>query len=222
MNIPANTSDAALERERRQLNRLQTLVDVMFALMLWRIVSPLPLPEATDDWSFGFLGRFLVEHADEFLSALIGVVLIIIYWSQSNALMGNLVRTNTRHAAFIIIQIVFLMLYGYAMRLGEILPGLPGPQVLQSLTLAGLGFAGVAGWSYAMRDRRLLSPAISDPVARQLRISVLPEPLTALLTIPFAFLGPWYWELSWLLYIPIAAWLRKREARKASGHSSEA
>jgi hypothetical protein len=214
MNIPANTSDAALERERRQLDRLQTLVDVMFALMLWQIVSPLPLPEASADWSFGFLGRFLVENADEFLSALIGVVLIIIYWAQSNALMGNLVRTNTRHAALIISQIVFLMLYGYAMRLGEIVPGLPGSQVLQSLTLGGLGFAGVAGWSYAMRNRRLLSPAISDSEARQLRIGVLPEPLTALLTIPFAFLGSWYWELSWLLYIPIAAFLRRREAGK--------
>ena len=204
------TLDAIQQREQRQLSRLETLLDVMFALMLWRIVTPLPLPEPTERWSLGYLWDFEVANSDFFLSAGIGVIIIVIYWAQSNALLGNLARSDAKHAATAIAQIVFLMLYGYSIRLSELLPGIPGPYILQSLTLAGVGFSGVLGWNYAMKNRRLLSEAISDQGALDLRLGVLPEPVTALLTIPFAFLGGWAWNLSWLLYIPVAALLRRR------------
>ena len=35
---------AELERQSRQLSRLETLMDVMFALMLFQILAPLQLP----------------------------------------------------------------------------------------------------------------------------------------------------------------------------------
>jgi hypothetical protein len=76
--------------------------------------------------------------------------------------------------------------------------------------LAGVGFAGVAGWSYAIKNRRLLSDSISDQEAAAIRISVLPEPVAALITIPVAFIGPWAWEIAWLVMLPIGAWLRRR------------
>jgi hypothetical protein len=48
----------AVERQRgaRHLRRLEMLIDVVFALLIWDIVSTLPLPEG-NDLSLAGLGR---------------------------------------------------------------------------------------------------------------------------------------------------------------------
>jgi hypothetical protein len=76
-----------------------------------------------------------------------------------------------------------------------------------------VGIASAWGWSYAIKDRRLVSPDLTDKEAGDLQIRILAEPITALITIPCAFIGPWIWEVSWLLYPLIAFILRRR--RKA-------
>jgi hypothetical protein len=47
----------------------------------------------------------------------------------------------------------------------------------------------------------------------------LAEPLTALITLPLAFVGSTFWELGWLLYIPLAWYLgRKGRLLRAKFH----
>lgn len=208
---------AELERQQRQLGRLETLMDVMFALMLFRVLAPLPMPAEEEDWvwTFGALFEFLAEAGGAILMAVIGVILIVIYWLQNNKLLGNLARTNGSHVAFCIGQLFFLVLYAYAMAIAENFDS-PTTRAMQSLALAGVGFAGFFGFRYAARDRRLLSDNISDRAADALKISVLPEPVAALVTVPLAFIGPWVWEIGWLVMLPFGAWLRRRhDARYA-------
>ena len=205
------TMTAEFERQQRQLGRLEVLMDVMFALMLYRILAPLPMPSMEDDWSweFGAIIGLGQEVGPAFLMALIGVILIVIYWLQNNKLLGNLQRTNGPHVSFSIGQIFFLVIYAYAMAIAGDFDS-PTTRALQSLALAGVGFCGFFGFRYAARDRRLLSDAISDKEANALKVSVLPEPIAGLLTIPLAYVGPWAWELGWLVMLPIGSWLRRR------------
>ncbi len=205
------TMTAELERQKRQLGRLEMLMDVMFGLMLYRILAPLPMPSEEDDWvwEFGAIVGFAEEVGPAFLMAMIGVILIVIYWLQNNKLLGNLARTNGPHVSFSIGQIVFLVIYAYAMTISENFDS-PTTRALQSLALAGVGFCGFFGFRYAAKDRRLLSDAMTDKEADALKISVLPEPVAGLLTVPLAFLGPWAWELGWLVMLPIGSWLRRR------------
>jgi uncharacterized membrane protein len=202
---------AELERQKRQLGRLEMLMDVMFALMLYRILAPLPMPSAEDQWSWspGVILELGQEVGPAFLMAVIGVILIVIYWLQNNKLLGNLERTNGPHVSFSVGQLVFLVLYAYAMAISEDFDS-PTTRALQSLALAGVGLCGFFGFRYAAKDRRLLSDAMSDQEADALKISVMPEPIAGLLTIPLAFIGPWAWELGWLVMLPIGSWLRRR------------
>lgn len=206
---------AELERQARQLTRLETLMDVMFALMLFRVLAPLPMPSAEEDleWTAGALLAFLNEAGGSIVMSLIGVILIVIYWLQNNKLLGNLVRTNGNHVAFCIAQLVFLVLYAYSMEIAEFFDS-PATRFMQSMALAGVGFAGFLGFRYAAKDRRLLSDNVSGEDADALKISVLPEPVTALLTIPLAYVGPWAWEIGWLVMLPIGSWLRRRHDRR--------
>ena len=200
-----------LERQTRQLGRLETLMDVMFALMLYRIIAPLPLPVAEEDWvwTLGALGEFFAEEGGSILMAIIGVILIVVYWLQNNKLLGNLVRTNGTHVSFCISQLVFLVFYAYAMAIAEDFDS-PATRVMQSFALAGVGLGGFFGFRYAARNRRLLSDSLTDQEADSLKIAVLPEPVAALLTIPLAYIGPWAWEIGWLVMLPLGGWLRRR------------
>ena len=69
---------------------------------------------------------------------------------------------------------------------------------------------------YAIGRRRLLRPDVTDEEARALAHRILAEPITAMVTIPFAFVGPGLWELSWLSY-PLWVRLLKRRRRGANG-----
>jgi hypothetical protein len=42
------------------------------------------------------------------------------------------------------------------------------------------------------------------------QIEAFAEPLSALVTLPFAYVGELAWNLAWFAYIPIAAFLKRR------------
>jgi len=45
------------------------------------------------------------------------------------------------------------------------------------------------------------------------QIEAFAEPLAALVTLPFAYVGELAWNLAWFAYIPIAAFLRRRDKK---------
>ena len=198
------------ERELRQLGRLQTLIDVVFALLIVRVLVLMPRPDEVTWTGRKDLLDFLMAHSGRFEIILVGTVFVLIYWAQNNKTFGNLRRTDGTHAALSILQVVFLLLYFYFVRMGVEFKGDIASLFFQSVFLALAGFAGVAAWSYALKDRRLLSESITDFEARELRFNVMSEPITALITIPFAWIGPGWWTLAWLANILVSRLLKRR------------
>lgn len=125
---------AKQEREIRQLYRLEILMDVIFALILWWIFSHLPTPDSSE-FSREAFTQFIISSASRLEIILVGVVLVIIYWLQNNRLFGNLSKTDTKHTAISILQIFSLLLYLYANRLGIVFHGNTGSLLLQSISL---------------------------------------------------------------------------------------
>jgi len=189
---------AIIERNEKQLRRLETLTDVMFALVLFRIFMILP--------SLGKIGagegisikRFFSENLGGIEIIFIGVLLVLIYWSNTIKAYGNLDHTDGRHASISFLQLFMLLVYLYFVRMEIVFKGELLPLLLQSITLALVGFLGVAAWSYALRDRKLLSESITDKEAAELRLEFLNEPVTALVTIPFVWVSSTAWALAWL------------------------
>ena len=188
-------------------------MDVVFGLVLWKLFTELPRPSGSD-WNSVQL--FLSESYHVFVLTALAVAIVIIYWLQNNALFGYLRHTDNRHTAIAICQVFFLLLFLKAVAWGSDFPG-TASQVSESLTAALVGFTAVAGWGYARKNRRLLSPEINDHDAAQIHDRTLAEPLTALITLPCAFVAPIVWELAWLSYFPLSHWLRVRRRRKG-GH----
>lgn len=207
-----------LQREARELRRLETLIDTVFAIVIVVIVIDLPTP----DESVAFdLANFIAYRVNSLVLALLGVIIVLVYWFQSNQLLGNLNRTNGAHAAFSLLQIFFVIVYLLSVSLGISVGNDPLVLAAQSIAAALVGFTAAAAWWYASYKRRLLTPDIGDDEVAVLRLRVLAEPLTALLTLALAFVNAMAWELGWLAYPLIAAMLRKTGVGNAKSPVAE-
>jgi hypothetical protein len=60
----------------------------------------------------------------------------------------------------------------------------------------------------------LLLPEVTEQYAYRLRDRILAEPITAIITIAFAFVGPILWEISWLSYPLVVLLVRRRRRAK--------
>jgi uncharacterized membrane protein len=192
------------ERGIRQLKRLENLVDAVFALVIVLIVYDLETPSRVT-FSGGTLPEFLAANGVAFSLSLIGLVLVVIYWLQNNALFGCLKRTDNRHTAASIVQIFLLLFYLYAIGLGISFKGDSSLLAMQSITAASVGIAAGFGWWYAGKNHRLLTDDTTDQQVRHMLLKTLAEPVTALITLPFSLLGSKIWSAAWLTY-PLVVW----------------
>ena len=202
---------ARQKRETLQITRLERMADVIFAIIIWRCFMLLPRPTA-EQWSWEFISTFFSDNVGAFVVVFIGIVFTIIYWIQSNVLCGNLRGTDSRHTILSILQLFFLLIFLVSLRLHIEVGSSTGTRLLESITAALVGIAGGWGWSYAIKNHRLLLPEVTEQYAYQLKDRIMAEPITAIITIPMAFFGPILWEISWFTY-PLVVWLVKKRRR---------
>jgi hypothetical protein len=212
-------ADMPVDQKRAvlQLSRLETLTDVIYALVLWRFFQLLPRP-TQEDWGWSNMTEFLQDELSAFIGITIGLAFTIIYWLQNNVLMGNLLQTDGRHTALSIVQLFFLLVFLLVIGLGTTLEPSPVMRLLESGSAAMVGISAAWAWSYAIKQRRLLLPEVTEEDALGTRDRITAEPLTALFTLPFAFF-PWLWELAWFSYPAMIRLVRRRRHRSPGGTS---
>ena len=200
-------SETKFEMGRRQLKRVQIVIDVLFALLLFSLFQFLPRPDV-DHFTRETMVQAFADSYINYLVILVGIVLILIYWNQNNLLFGNLERSNGTHATLSILSIFSLMLYLYFVRLDMELDSTTLALQMQSITLALSGFLGIYSWHYAIK-KKLITDKLTGVEQDAVYLKLLPEPVVALISFPFAWLGPDGWTLSWLLLIPVS-WVLKK------------
>lgn len=197
----AQVSEAQKERGREMLFSLKILVNIIFALLIFQTFLILPRPE-DPEFEYYTLQQIFEGNTNKLMVIVVGFVLTIIYWVQINKQLGNLRRSSTVHAVIGLCQMASLMLYLYFVRFDLEFDGLTIALRMQSVFLALAGFLGVFNWIYA-RNYKMMSDQISDQEERRMLFQFLPEPITALISLPFASISPTAWTLAFLLIIPI-------------------
>lgn len=206
---------ARAAKDRRHLDRLETLIDSIYALVIVFLVAQFPNPLGFEE-EFPSFWNFVQTQGEDLVQPLIGVVLVVIYWLQNNLLFGYLKRTDNRHATIALSQIFFVLFYLYTADLLDAFPDTKTILVIQSFTFACIGFLAIWGWSYAAGERRLIDEDLDEEEISRIRSKTLPEPITALITVPFAFVGTGAWNLSWLAMPLVSLTLVRRKARKTA------
>ena len=194
---------------RTQLRRLGTLTDCVYALALVTVVRFLPLPEeSVVAGEKMWLLDLFAEFSGNLTAALIGLVFVIIYWLRSNQLSSYLDRTNGAHTAFSIASLASLLLLLYIVRVSAEVAA-PARRSGESIAVLLIGVTGAAAWAWARR-KGLVREGISAQETLGVQLEAYTEPVVALITLPFAYVGEVSWNLAWLAYFPVAALLRRR------------
>ena len=196
------------KRYQTQLRRLETLTDVVFGLVIWRLFQLIPSP---DEGNAGSVLEVLTSEPKAILGLVIGIAVVIVYWTQNNMLFGYLERTDGRHTALAILQLFCLLLFLYAVRVGVAFESQAATRVLESVAAMFVGVPAYLGWRHAKLKGKLVSPNLSTREADDISVGILAEPITAAITIPFAIFTPLLWELSWFSYPLIARLLKTRK-----------
>ena len=195
-----------------QLKRLEILMDVVFALIIWRIFMILPRPDG-ESVQWDSVLHMLQASWDSFLLVVLSTVIVIVFWIQNNNLFGKLKCTDAIHTTLSIFQLLFMLLLLYSIGLGIRSEGELVTKVMESVSALLVGLFAYLGWRYAVKKKNLIEDDVSESEIHQTLKQNKAEPITAAITIPFAFVGPLAWELSWFLY-PVIKYLFKRYSRK--------
>jgi len=206
------TTQPYTDTARSQLVRLATLTDVVYAVGLVLIVSWLPLPEESHATGAIWIADLWAEYSSNIVAVVIGLVFSIMYWLRSNTLMTTLDRTDGIHTGLTIASVFFLLLLLYVVRVSEQVAA-PSRRAGESIAVALIGVFAGAAWWWARR-KNLVRDGITSEEKLGVQIEAFAEPMAALVTLPFAFVGELSWNLAWLAYIPIARVLRWRGERE--------
>ncbi len=201
----------------KQLRRLETFLDVAYAMLFVDFIQYLPRTEdlAWTDLPFGLMS-LLVDNSVDLLRLLIAVGLTLFSWNLTHKLLGPLVRTDGKHTLFVLLQLIFVCLFLFFAIADPGLVSVSSP-VGQSLSLAVSGFTGIAGWSYA-RKKGFTRPDLSETDTDEVGRNAMTEPVTALINTGFAFVGPGAWTAGWLV-IPIILLAARRGLGRRRPHA---
>jgi uncharacterized membrane protein len=195
-----------------KLVRLERVMDVVYALVIWRLFMILPRPEEGEGGT-NTVVDLIINNWDTFVIVLLGLVIVIIFWLQNNSLFACLKATDRIHTTITIFQIFFLLFFLYSIGTGIRLGAGADSRMLESFAALLLAISAYLGWYYAYRKGDLVSDNVPASKSEALLKQNLAEPFTALLTMPFAFVGLITWELSWFLY-PFIRWAFDRLAKR--------
>lgn len=205
-------TQAQVEQQKNALRRIQTLVDVVYGLMIFRLFTLLPHPTPEQLANRDFLGMY-AENGVNLIIVLIGITLIIIYWGQSNTQLGFLSRIDNVVASLAIIQVFSLLIYLYFMRLDNETEGDEFTLLMESVFMAIAGFIGIFNWEYSRR-KGFFDDMLTHEESIETVYKFYPEPIVACTTIPLAFIGANWYMAGWLLLIPVSIILKKRKKKK--------
>jgi len=172
------------------------------------VITWLPLPEESHADGAVWLFDLWAEHSANIMGVTIGLAFTIIYWLRSNTLMTALDRTDGVHTGLSIASVFFLLLLLYVVRVSAEVAA-PSRRAGESVAVALIGLTAGAAWWWARR-KNLVRKGITKKEMLDVQLEAFAEPLTAMVTLPFAYIGDLSWNLSWLVYIPIARFLRRR------------
>ncbi len=214
------SGSAKHEVARTQLRRLGTLTDCVYALALVSVMRWLPLPEESvlageEPWML----ELFAEFSGNLVAALIGLVFIIMYWLRSNQLMAHLDRTSGAHTSLSIASIAAVLLLLYVVRVSAEVAA-PARRSGESIAVLLIGVFGAAAWTLARR-KGLVRAGLTNREITKVHLEAFTEPIVALITLPFAYVGEVSWNLAWLAFFPVAALLRRRAARVDEGPAAE-
>lgn len=192
-----------------RLRSLGIFLDVVFALIFFRIVELLPSFQ-DGHWvqlPHGLLGPLASSPAN-LTRVIFGLMMTVYYWYRKNTFLSLLARSNGILATLSAASLFFICLFMYALVADPTYAGGVPTLLLQSVSILIGSFLSFFALRYAIRAD-LVRPELRASAEQIARVD-LSNPLTALVATGLSWSGLTIWTLSWFILMPLFAWLLAR------------
>jgi hypothetical protein len=192
-----------------KLRSLGVFLDVVFALVFFRIVEFLPSFQG-GHWMHLHHGilSLLASQPANLTRVVFGVVMTAYYWYRKNTFFCMLAKSNGVIAALSIGALCFFCLFMYALIADPTYAGGAPTLLLQSVSVLFGSLLGLLAFRYAIHAN-LMRPELRGSAKQIARVD-LSNPLAAAIATGLSWSGLTIWTLSWFVLMPFFSWLLAR------------
>jgi len=190
-------------------NRLEALVDSVFAFAMTLLVLSLAIPQIPKSQAAVELPVYISGMAQEFTSFIIAFLLLAVFWTVHHRNFHYLHTIDSRVLWLNIYILICIVLVPFTTSVSGDYPDVLVAVILFHLNLLAIGLLFTVHWHYITHAPRLVEPAIDERVVRCGSKKSLITPIIAILAIALSFSVLSYSMLTYLL-IPPGIWFIQR------------
>ncbi len=176
-------------------NRLETLVDGVFAIAMTILVLELRAPAALGP---GGLAQGLVDVGTRFATFVISFIVLGVYWFAHHQIFHFVLRVNR---TLVWLNILFLLGIALVPFAASVMGAYTGDPIALSLYGAVLGLLAALGyliWWYLTGDRGLIEPGLDPEMVHKVRVWLAIGPVITPIAIAISFVST---TLALLIYL---------------------
>lgn len=182
-------------------NRLETLVDGIFAFAMTLLVTGLVIPRLSKTDAAG-LAVSLAEMHSEFISFLVAFFVLASFWKVHNRQFRHVGRVDAAIMRITLMILVCVVLMPFTTNISGDYSGVPVAVNLFHANMFGLGLFFLIHWLYLTGHPDVTSVAIGGPEASMGVRRCLVTPVIALLGFVISLVSPAWSMAAYLLIAP--------------------
>jgi uncharacterized membrane protein len=183
-------------------NRLEALVDGVFAFAMTLLVVSLGIPTIPDSQAAAELPAYIAGMYPEFVSFVLAFLLLAVFWIVHHRHFHFLHTIDSRVLWLNIGILICIVLVPFTTSVSGDYPDVQIAVGIFHLNLLAIGLFFTAHWYYITHTPRLVEPAITERAACCGSRRSLVTPFVALIGIALSFFFPGLSMLAYLLILP--------------------
>jgi uncharacterized membrane protein len=186
----------------RSTDRLETLVDGIFAIAMTLLVLNLAIPEITSPVSNLAIQNSLYHILPNFISLVVSFVLLALFWSIHHRIF-NQIKIVNKHLLWInVIWLLFIVLVPFSASLTGKYGDFSISHIIFNLNMLGISFFLYLNWAYANQSDLLHENVDVKTIPKTKMINLVFIFIT-LLALLLSFVIPSFSSLVYLLIFPL-------------------
>jgi len=182
-------------------NRIETLVDGIFAIAMTLLVLNLDIPQLVKPVSDATMQSILIALEPKFFTYALSFILLAIFWRINHSQFYYIKRVDNPLLWINVVWLLFVALVPFSTSLTGEYGYLISSNVFFDLNLFAIGALSAFNWYYAT-EKNLVDKDIDSVKIKNMRRLNLIFPFVSLLAVIMAFITPSWSTLSYLL-IPV-------------------
>jgi uncharacterized membrane protein len=170
-------------------NRIETLTDGVFAIVMTLLVLNLAIPEISQTSAETELFSKIVQLWPKLLSYAVSFIILGIFWVGHHHMFHHIKRANTGLLWINIFFLLFVALVPFTTALSGDYSTVEAPFIIYGINLVPIFILRFVIWEYATRNHKLVESNIDNAVVRKLKLMPLISSILLLVAIGLSLIS---------------------------------